>query len=110
MTWRGAKVWLGTYVLLAHLLWCVDAFLSTPFSGKRLDRARMKNEQTVLRCGLERGTPILASINRRGFMAILGGLSLIPNIAPAEEEVAEKRGSQRGVFIDAQDFPYFTGR
>jgi hypothetical protein len=23
---------------------------------------------------------------------------------------AEKRGSQRGVYIDNQDFPYFTGR
>jgi hypothetical protein len=25
-------------------------------------------------------------------------------------EGVEKRGSQRGVYIDAQDFPYFTGR
>jgi hypothetical protein len=25
-------------------------------------------------------------------------------------EDVEKRGSQRGVYIDVQDFPYFTGR
>jgi hypothetical protein len=57
------------------------------------------------------------SIDRRASLNLMFAFAVVTfstssfseELIDVSEDV-EKRGSQRGVYIDAQDFPYFTGR